>query len=308
MTSAWQTYRSVRAAYSRLVFRVISLGASGAFVYHAWGLGDPVELGISVALLCFVVWLACQFTKTVLAVTLLAAAGLGFGLYFARQQEANIFRPIAMIARNAALAHPNYQGQITLTGRVIIWDVVGDRMSGAYYALPYALRAKPDDLNITVFLIANVRSEFLGRYHAISSKPSIKVDAAAYRDTADFAVVRWPQQELLSWQSLAGAVPPAQMQFHPSDATKPVHGDWEGPFVQWVLALPGGLDAERMPLHQWTQAEAQAEAVRRYPQLGVAGSPLNRAFVEKYQSLKASNSSDLQDPVWPLRLTRKIVP
>jgi len=46
--------------------------------------------------------------------------------------------------------------------------------------------------------------------------------------------------------------------------------------------------------------EAQDMAVRKYPDLGVAGSALNRAFLAKVQQYKAARSAIFDDPAWPL--------
>ncbi len=49
--------------------------------------------------------------------------------------------------------------------------------------------------------------------------------------------------------------------------------------------------------------EAQKEAIRRYPALGVKDSPENQSFVESYKDLKhGGGRSFLEDPEWPLRL------
>jgi len=56
----------------------------------------------------------------------------------------------------------------------------------------------------------------------------------------------------------------------------------------------------------WTVATAQKEAMRRYPQLGVANSPMNRAFVARYQQIKANDPSSLRDPSWPLHLADEV--
>lgn len=56
----------------------------------------------------------------------------------------------------------------------------------------------------------------------------------------------------------------------------------------------------------WTVATAQKEAMRRYPQLGVANSPMNRAFVARYQQIKAKDPSYLRDPSWPLHLADEV--
>ncbi len=48
---------------------------------------------------------------------------------------------------------------------------------------------------------------------------------------------------------------------------------------------------------------AQKEAIRRYPALGMQGSPENQLFIETYQELKHSGADDFfADPQWPLQL------
>ena len=53
--------------------------------------------------------------------------------------------------------------------------------------------------------------------------------------------------------------------------------------------------------------EAKREAVRRYPQLGVAGSELNREFLNRYNIHKHSDPGFFNDPSWPLKTGRRIV-
>jgi hypothetical protein len=48
-----------------------------------------------------------------------------------------------------------------------------------------------------------------------------------------------------------------------------------------------------------TVEEAQAAAVQRYPELGVAGSVFNQRFVEKYNHYKANAPGFLATPNWP---------
>jgi hypothetical protein len=47
---------------------------------------------------------------------------------------------------------------------------------------------------------------------------------------------------------------------------------------------------------------AQQEAVKRYPQLGVVNSPLNREFVTRYKQLQATNPDYFKQSNWPLTL------
>ena len=54
-----------------------------------------------------------------------------------------------------------------------------------------------------------------------------------------------------------------------------------------------------------TVAEAQREAVRRYPELGVAGSKLNREFIARHKLYEQQRPEYLRDPSWPLRLAEE---
>ena len=51
---------------------------------------------------------------------------------------------------------------------------------------------------------------------------------------------------------------------------------------------------------------AQAEAVRRYPGIGVKGSPENAAFIEQFQKLKAERPEFFNDEQWPLYLAEGV--
>ncbi len=57
-----------------------------------------------------------------------------------------------------------------------------------------------------------------------------------------------------------------------------------------------------------TVADAQREAVRRYPQLGVAGSPLNTAFNARYKAYQQQRPDYFRDPSWPIRLAEELAP
>lgn len=53
--------------------------------------------------------------------------------------------------------------------------------------------------------------------------------------------------------------------------------------------------------------EAQREAIRRYPAIGVKNSPENLLFVDSYQELKHSGAEDfLANPEWPLALAEML--
>ena len=51
--------------------------------------------------------------------------------------------------------------------------------------------------------------------------------------------------------------------------------------------------------------DAQAQAVRLYPDLAVKGSPLNAKFVSEYQKRQTANPGFFKDPSWPLTLAKE---
>lgn len=53
-------------------------------------------------------------------------------------------------------------------------------------------------------------------------------------------------------------------------------------------------------------ARAQARAVKDFPELGIAGSPLNSLFLARVKQLKAESSSALSKPDWPHDLAEEI--
>jgi len=54
-----------------------------------------------------------------------------------------------------------------------------------------------------------------------------------------------------------------------------------------------------------TEAEGRAEALRLYPELGVANSPINREFVARYRSYQRLQPDFFQDPAWPVLLVKE---
>lgn len=54
-----------------------------------------------------------------------------------------------------------------------------------------------------------------------------------------------------------------------------------------------------------TEAQGRAEALRLYPDLGVADSPINREFVTRYRSYQRLDPDFFQDPAWPVILVKQ---
>jgi len=54
-----------------------------------------------------------------------------------------------------------------------------------------------------------------------------------------------------------------------------------------------------------TEAEGRREALRLYPDLGVAGSALNIEFVTRYRSYQRLQPDFFENPAWPLILVKE---
>jgi len=68
-------------------------------------------------------------------------------------------------------------------------------------------------------------------------------------------------------------------------------------------ALPGST-APASP-HFSGAADAQREAVRRYPSLGFAGSPFNSAFLGRQRQYERERPEYFRDPAWPVTLAKE---
>ena len=60
------------------------------------------------------------------------------------------------------------------------------------------------------------------------------------------------------------------------------------------------------PMHFSSVAEAQTEAVRRHPDLGVKGSKFNAAFIDRYKAYQREFPGYFSDNSWPVRLADEI--
>ena len=69
---------------------------------------------------------------------------------------------------------------------------------------------------------------------------------------------------------------------------------------------PGFSAAMKVSMAE-TQTETRQRAVQLYPQLGVAGSPLNREFVARHNRYKAERPAFFINPEWPMQLAKECV-
>jgi hypothetical protein len=54
-----------------------------------------------------------------------------------------------------------------------------------------------------------------------------------------------------------------------------------------------------------TEAEGRAEALRLYPALGIANTPLNDEFVARYNRYREEKPEFFRDPAWPVILAKE---
>jgi hypothetical protein len=280
-------------------------------------MGDLIRVALGAAMFVPAALFAFVRRPAVMVVSFIGGLAIGgaiFGLIFI---ESNALRPVAHVAvdavRPAAQSSRPPVGSIPVNGKIMVWDVAADRLSNSQLKIPAALRATPQDQNVTVFLVWDVQSRKIANYHWPGESTASDSTHPAYQDTADIAVVSLPGTHVLGWQAILGDKPPSV-----TNDRKPQHGDTNKPIAQWIRSLPGVPAAPPMAVPslatwilkprpvQWTEATAQKEAMRRYPQLAVANSPMNHAFIAKYKQLKASNSDYLRDPGWPLRLAEEV--
>ncbi|MEI6806855.1 MAG: LysM peptidoglycan-binding domain-containing protein [Myxococcaceae bacterium] len=57
---------------------------------------------------------------------------------------------------------------------------------------------------------------------------------------------------------------------------------------------------------QTNEKQAQAEAVAKYPELGISGSDFNKQFLKEYKSRRATDPSFFTNPRWPIILSEEI--
>ena len=78
------------------------------------------------------------------------------------------------------------------------------------------------------------------------------------------------------------------------------------PFAAPRLATPAPFVPTPVSRRFATTADAQQEAIRLYPSLGVAGSDFNRAFLARHKQYQQEQPDLLRDPNWPITLAREV--
>lgn len=114
---------------------------------------------------------------------------------------------------------------ITVHGKILVWNMMGDYRSGANVMLPQELQAISSDRKITVFMVLREREVLVGRY-TLSGQP-------AYRRYVDVCVAYWPETKAVGMHSVLGAEPPSSRPVRHS----PEYGDYNEPIAKWIQAL-----------------------------------------------------------------------
>ena len=134
-----------------------------------------------------------------------------------------------------------------MTGKALVWDVPGDRLSWAYYRLPFALRAKPADPAMTIFMVWETRSEKILDYKVTVTHKDGRTESlpsvGGFRETVDVGVVRWPEKRMIEWHSVVGAAPPEEIhttvRVKSGKAQSPgsVRADVSEPLLMWIRSM-----------------------------------------------------------------------
>ncbi len=75
---------------------------------------------------------------------------------------------------------------------------------------------------------------------------------------------------------------------------------------KWIWTVSLVLLVTLPAVAQTDVAQAQAEALRLYPELGVAGSRFNKRFVKRVTALKAGEDPMMQRTDWPLVIAKQV--
>jgi hypothetical protein len=73
-----------------------------------------------------------------------------------------------------------------------------------------------------------------------------------------------------------------------------------------LKASNGGAPSRGEPKGAGTEADWQKVAVEKYPELGMAGTPLNTMFVARVKTCRTSRMEVFQSPDWPLKLADEV--
>lgn len=167
----------------------------------------------------------------------------------------------------------------TVGGYVVLGNLFVSIVAAVIGALPLFAPIKPKEtakiattLNTAISIVVIIL--FVTRYN---------------RDTADTA------QESLAYSESASAPTPIPQEIAPAFAPSPSPTVEEPAPAAVPQATANALDV------------AKQEAVRLYPELGIAGSRLNQTFIARYRWYQAYQPDFFYDPNWPVVLVEESV-
>jgi hypothetical protein len=168
----------------------------------------------------------------------------------ARKAEAAAVRDLVeqarpLVAECRRLGRP--ADRVTLLGKALIVDRETARQRNANKYLPEALRGKPGDSELTLFLIAQKHRTLVATYTSPRAGENKKIPG--YRVDVDLAIVRWPSKKAIGMVRIKGDDPPQSIsvrQWSPDTVKLPdaVTGWIDLTLSGWVASLPveGGPD------------------------------------------------------------------
>jgi hypothetical protein len=145
--------------------------------------------------------------------------------------------------------------EVVVVGKVFVWDLRGNSLSGAQELLPADLQAKPTDTPVTIVLIVGDRKEKIGTY-SVTKQP-------AFRQVVDLAVVYWPHPAVAGQHSVQSVDPPARRRL----TGTPGYGDPSQRIADWIMSRP--IQAAR-PVVTFPLRQSTVETATNLPPITVA--------------------------------------
>jgi len=164
--------------------------------------------------------------------------------------RAERLRPILAEARNLLpQCRQMPLGNISVNGKVVIWDETTNSLSTVQNQLSPQLLGSADDSPLTVLMIVDKRNEPVASY---GNNPNPFRDprlpqpngglrfpigsTIGYQSNVEICAIHWPAKTAAGRAVVYGDMPPLSITRAKWDTT-PVYGDMNGPLANWVKGL-----------------------------------------------------------------------
>lgn len=160
----------------------------------------------------------------VLAIAIAVIAWVSFN-YIEKERQRTIVHEVWSLFSDCT---PNQNSNVlSITGKVLIWELQSDERSAAYDRLPSGLKANSSSDEITILMIVHKQPKILGTYEVTGQK--------AVQVRAFICVVSWPEKKVLGKTSIMGEPPPDEKDV--VSGAKTGVGDINAPIVNWIISL-----------------------------------------------------------------------